>query len=274
MKPFTENQNIEIDGVELGLKPERKHSRFYNKGKWDNFILPILPRDCSTFVEIGCNAGVFLAEAKRRGFRDVIGVEKSLVNCSYARKYRDSLRLDYKILNRAVGRDFDFDALPVADVTLLSNTHYYLRIDEWLAFLDRLQYKTRYCLVVSRHDKKDKHWMASGALADVRHYFRGWEEVGGIDDVSQEGDPSPRPLWSMLFKSGLGKVELKYLYSINERVGGLVSDRVDKKLMADIEKNGLREPLLIKPSGQLLDGRSRLNVLMALGRKRAVVRLV
>ena len=109
-------QNIEIDGVDIGLTPAKKGSRFCNEGKWENFINPLLPNDCrdQVFVEMGCNAGLFLKMAKEKGFRDVVGVEQSTRTYRSARKYRDSLGLDYEILNRMVGEHFDYDEFIVA----------------------------------------------------------------------------------------------------------------------------------------------------------------
>ena len=73
---------------------------------------------------------LFLKIAKDKGFRTAIGVEKSAEVCKRGKKYRDSIGYDYEILNRAVGENFSFDEIPLADVTLISNVHYYFAIDE------------------------------------------------------------------------------------------------------------------------------------------------
>lgn len=128
-------QNVVIQGEDVVYESgKRKHSKFWNEGKWYTFIEPLLPKNCEdmTFVEVGCNAGLFLKLAKEREFRHVIGIERDSTNVKYACKYRDQLGYDYKVLHRTVGKDFDFDELPVADVTLLSNVHYYFDIQTWL----------------------------------------------------------------------------------------------------------------------------------------------
>ena len=102
-----------------------KHSAFFNEGKWANFIQPLLPagpRD-RTFVEIGCNVGLYLKMAKGYGFRNVGGVEADADACRMAEQYRDAHGLDYRVLNRKVGEDFSWDEMPVADVPGHSHNH-------------------------------------------------------------------------------------------------------------------------------------------------------
>jgi len=206
--------------------PKKKHSRFWNEGKWENFIEPLLPNDCrdQTFVEIGCNAGMFLKMAKERGYKNVVGIEKSRSTCEQAEKYRDSLGMDYKIINQAVGENFDFDNLPVADVFLLSTVHYYFDIQTWLKFIDKLKQKTRYCLLVSRSVDKDRHWQPSGEIEDLRHHFKYWHEIGAINDIPAKGDPHPRKLWSIMFESDLKRMQVKDIYIKNERHGSWIED--------------------------------------------------
>ena len=127
-------QNIEINNTDIGGLPTAKNSAFYNEGKWNNFISPLLPIDCKdqTFVELGCNAGLFLRLAKEKGFRNVVGFDKSRRTVKKAIQYRDSLKLDYKIINKKISADFDCDEIPVADIILLSNVHYHLQIADFI----------------------------------------------------------------------------------------------------------------------------------------------
>lgn len=323
-KPVRLYQNIGADF--LCENPKRKDSKFWNEGKWRNFIAPLLLEDCKdqTFVEMGCNAGLFLNLAGERGFRNVVGVEKSRSTCEEALRYRDLLGHDYKIFHRTAGVDFDLDEIPVADVTLLSTVHYYFDIDWWLKYLDRLRNKTRYCLVVSRPLRRKQHWRPGGELPEVRSYFGDWEETGTVTDVPVGGDPHPRAgMFSVAFKSGLQRRKLDDLYAKNEKHGtwkqGYIemdaakiklAEEISRKdeikmeetdyykqwverkkgewpdekihefvgakidLMLDVKHNGLREPLIIKSSGQICDGGHRLAILRALGHESAIARVV
>ncbi len=217
-------QNIgEKEGEFCWQNPKKKKSKYWNEGKWDNFIAPLLPEDCKdqTFVEMGCNAGLFLKLATEKGFRDVVGVEKDKTPCKEGIRYRDLLGHNYKILKRKMGDGFggvgtfDIDEIPIADYTLLSTFHYYIEIDVWLKYLDLLKNKTRYCIVVSRPTKRE-HWRALGELKAVKKYFEDWEQVGEVKSISANGDPSPREdMYSICFKSKLGREKMEDIKTEN-----------------------------------------------------------
>ena len=203
-------QNLEVGGVPFSrARPERMISRFWNEGKFNNFIAPHLPEDCTdqVFVEMGCNAGLFLKLAKDRGYRYVVGIEKDKTPVAEGIKYRDQIGYDYKILKCQLGGkfgengSFDIDELPVADVTVMSTFHYYIDINSWVKYLDRLKSKSCNVLIVSRPRMKRLHWLALAAYPYVKEYFKDWEEVSMIDNVPKEGDPDPRDLYSVMFKS-------------------------------------------------------------------------
>lgn len=327
------HQNIEIDGVDLGDRSSRKHSKFCNEGKWSNFVAPLLPADRTdmTFVEMGCNAGLFLRMAKEDGFHDVIGIEMLKSNCDAAIKYRNFLGMDFKVLNRTVGKDFigtskggiainpytedykefDFDELPVADVTLLANFHYHLDINTFLMYLDRLRSKTRYCIVVSAK-VKSPHWQANPDMNSLRSYFKEWDEVGSIYPPNTEGDPHKRTMFSMIFRSPLlkrididtirnrsGKTaqhdldfvqRISYDYDLlnmketsyykNQLAlrSSWKPEEVDAfvigkiKLLRDVKENGMREAILVRSDNMLIDGGHRLLMWKVLGRKGIIAR--
>jgi SAM-dependent methyltransferase len=202
------HQNITIDGIDLPAEyNNRKNSNFFNEGKWRNFILPLLPEDPKdrTFIEIGCNAGLYLKMATEYGFRNVVGVEADPHDCAIAEKYRNANGMDYKVLCRTVGKGFRFSELPVADVILLSNMHYYIHMEHFIPFLDRMLHKTIYCIVVSRQMREKKHGYPLPEIEPLRLMFKDWELMRIMQTSSQmlEGDPHRRRLHSMLFRSEL-----------------------------------------------------------------------
>jgi len=205
-------QVLEVNGRPFSRPSTQKsNSKFWNEGRWETFIAPLLPEDCTdqALVEMGCNAGLFLKMAKDRGYRHVVGIEKNTTPAKWANKFRDAIGYDYIVLKRSLGGKFgglgtfDIDELPVADVILMSTFHYYIDINAWVKFLDRLKTKTCYTLIVSRPELKEEHWRAKASYAAAADYFRDWQEVGRIENVSTEGDPAPRDLYSVMFKSPL-----------------------------------------------------------------------
>ena len=247
------HQNIIIDGVDIGDKAGRKGSKFCNEGKWDNFINPLLPDDCceKTFIEMGCNAGLFLKMATEKDFQTVIGIEKSRRACKVAEKYRDSFNLDYKIRNESVGEFFDLNSLPVSDLTLMANFHYHLVMNDFITLIDRLQYKTCYCLVVSARVKNQAHWRPGAELNDIRVYFKDWKEIGEVYYVSPFGDPHPRPMWSILFESKLKRKLIKDLWNPknkggDNRVSGESTAELFRKVLASDQIEDIRDNLYYK----------------------------
>jgi SAM-dependent methyltransferase len=202
------HQNITIDGVAQPAEyNNRRDSNFFNEGKWRNFIEPLLPDDPKdrTFVEIGCNVGLFLKLATEYGFRNVVGVEADADACQMAEQYRDAQGMDYRILHRKVGAGFSWDELPVADVVLLSNMHYYIHMEHFMPFLDRMRHKTIKCIVVSRAMRDKKHGHPLPDIDSIRLMFRDWEMERALQTTSRmlEGDPHRRRVHSLLFRSRL-----------------------------------------------------------------------
>lgn len=205
-------QVLEVNGKPFSRpRPDKKASRFWNEGKWETFVEPLLPDDCTnqTFVEMGCEAGLFLKLAKDKGFERVIGIEKNKTPVVEGQRFRDTIGYDYELLKCTLGGkfgesgNFDIDEMPIADVTLLSTFHYYVDINAWIRYVDRLKTKSCYVLIVSRPELKEDRWRAKASLAAAREYFHDWEEVGLIENVPTEGDSKPRNLYSIMFKNPL-----------------------------------------------------------------------
>src|SRR4030043_191902 len=145
---FDDYQYLEGEPVDDFVK-KTINSKFWNRGKWDNFILPFLPEDCfkMTFIDMGCNAGLFLKFAQDKGFERIVGVDVNKEAINKGIDWRDKNGGIYKLLCSRV--EESIDDLPVADFTVLANIHYYLRMSDWIEYLDKLQFKTRYCIIVT-----------------------------------------------------------------------------------------------------------------------------
>ena len=308
------HQNIVLDGEDYGEKMSRKDSKFCNEGKWNNFIKPFLPEDCSdmTLVEFGSNAGLFLKMAKEHGFRNVIGIESDKKTHKMACKYLESLpeELGYTLINDTVGEGFDYDSIPVSDVTLLSNIHYHIPYPDFFWFIDKLIHKTREVIVVSIDYERKKHWLPKCKLGDVRMYFRHWEELGLIDNIKRGEDPHGRDMFSIKFKSELeltplDNVDLKrssvddltelvlsnspinettikktkhyaYVKRMHKRWSDVQRYEFVKgraEIMKSVKNNGLLNPIITK-NGQIVDGKHRAHMMKALNYKSAISREV
>jgi len=302
-------------------RPGREQSRFWNVGKWNTFIAPLLPSDPAeqTLVEMGAESGLYLKLAEDHGYRNVIGVEKDKTPVAIAQQYRDTIGYSYKIMKRSLGNKFhepgtfDIDELPVADVTLMSNFHYHIDLNSWIKYVDRLRGKSVYVLIVSVTEPHQHRWLPGASLDEVRAYFRGWEEISTVENVSQDGDSDPRSLYSVLFKNPLldripfsemshrggdGDVGIRKLTEqvlageeIDLNQTAFYSDWrnrepgwSDRTLLAwcesklgvvrtIVEDDGIRDPILMS-GNKICDGHHRIVILQALGYKSAIVRLV
>lgn len=212
-------QNVEVNDSTIVLEgTDRKNSKFWNEGKWDNFIKPLLPKDRRTFIEIGCNAGLFLKMAINAGFKNVIGIESSQRIMDQAELFKKNNKYNYKLIQQTVGKDFEIDKLPTADVILLSNVHYYFPVGVFSNLVDRIKNKTRYCIVVGAKARRRKgNAMYNIDSPGTRGYFKDWEEIKAIGGwegnvwkgVENKGDPAPREeMYGILFKGGLNMVSV------------------------------------------------------------------
>jgi len=307
------HQNIIVDGKDLGDRPSRKHSKFCNEGKWDNFIAPLLLEDCTdmTLVEFGSNAGMFLKMAIDRGFSRAVGIEYQEKEYGVSIEYSGC-----KVINTFVDENFDYDQLPVADVVLLPNFHYHQPVQTTARMVDALLRKTRYVVLVGIDRPAPRHWKTDARIGHTRGYFRDWEEVGVVEPISTEGDPHPRNgMYGISFKSQLermpvdkihkGKKEIKYGEAVTEFVTRLVSgedislEDTDywKKVMAQKERHqpaevtveylcrlgehlsnigevGMRHPILVDKDYNLLDGGHRLLAAKVTGQDSIIGRIL
>lgn len=290
-------QNIVIDGQQMSEK--HNNVPHYGESKWEKFIEPLLPKDCKgkTFIEIGCSEGLYLNKAKDKGFKRVIGIESNKDAIEWARKYRTDNGNDYEILHRKmtnVGNASIFalntlrgekclcltaDELPVSDVVLLSNVHYFLPKKFILQTLDTFLRKTIYCIIVSWNDSRIKRkYKSSPSKELVENYFKNWEMVQSI--VNER-------MYSILFKSNLCRYNITQIMmntygqdvmGDRKKLNRIFRKRHEKYLLKrgnsneqikkckeyfaglrkDIERLGIKEPILIDDEGKLVDGAHRM----------------
>jgi len=262
------HQNIIIDGVDYGDKKSRKYSKFCNEGKWNNFIAPLLPKDCSemTFVEMGSNAGMYLKLAQEKGFRRVVGLEADKEAYNMALNY-----VDCELLNNKLDEHFDYNNIPAADVTLLANFHYHIFIPVFLHYLNIIRRKTKYIIIVTAGVRTTHHFPNTD-LTSIREYFRAWKEVAVIDNINKEGDPHPRDMWSIMFESELKRVPILEIVSALGR-NGTRHYRMAKQIVKEKEFP-FTNPLLVLKQGRIIDGSHRLATLEKNGHKSTLVEYV
>jgi len=306
MKDFSVYQHLPGQPMTSRDIKEAK-SKFWGRGKWDNFILPLLPEDCSdmTLIDMGSNAGLFLGYAKEKGFSKVIGIESDKKAVEKGLEHHDyDLRHEY----------VEEAELPLADYILFVNVHYYINIGDFIPLLDRLRNRTRYCLVVSGNKRTYPH-IASSRANDLRKYFKDWNEVKGVDRIDGTGDPSPRKLWTLAFQSptlkrvsmdkldcgnhvqegfyeaidkGIDYRNTRYFkiikpYRLKKNRRSLsvwteeqLHEFFEKKIYIykSVKNDGLEEPIIINSAGKILDGNHRFMMLKHLGHKTILVREV
>lgn len=310
MKPFATYQHLE--GLPMTDRDKGEvGSAFWNEGKFNNFVKPFLPEDPSemTFVDVGCNAGVFLKEAEDYGFKTVIGVDSDKLAVERGKSWAEQHSRNYKLF--LVEMENVVNNLPLADYTVLANVHYYFSINDWLDYLDRLQYKTRYCIIVTAKKQRPNRCWAKTDIPSIRKYFQSWKEVGYTEGPSLENDPHPRQLWGLCFESPhLKRTAIDELDSGNhvqdefyaeldegkdykntryyrilkpyrtkaphnwpiEKLDIWFEGRV--KLYKDVKENGLLKPTLIDENKLILDGNHKTQMMKHLGYKTIITREV
>jgi len=279
------HQNIVIDGVDYGELKSRRNSIFYNEGKWETFIAPHLPEDCSemTFIEIGCNAGIMLKKAKEKGFKKVIGIERDEDAITMGKRYRT---MDYEIRHAEVDKYFDVDSLPMSDYILLSNVHYYIHMPVFLDFINLLRRKTRYLILVSDPKRKITFHFPQPEFEIVKRYFRLWESVNIITDIKYDKNQRARPkMFSVLFKTKLERISIEDILNSLDKPGRIhykkarvlsrkinLSEKDQKSLdvMNDVFENGIKKPIILLPNNRIVDGSHRLAALKKLNNKSVI----
>jgi hypothetical protein len=252
---------------------------------------------------VGCNAGIFLREAKDLGFDRVVGVDYNKMAFQRAIEYRDRINGDYELYRWKMQRCID--KLPLSDYHVMANTHYYFTIKDWLLYMDALQYRTRYCIIVSAK-KRFKAFKVKADPESIKEYFKDWEFVGEIPEIPLEGDPYPRRLYGLCFKSkylkrlpikdfanrnklqkgfykeldeGKEPKDTKYFqrwthYKKDKEKPKRIERRINKKakVYKDLKERGLRRWIIVDRENRIVDGNHRAKMLEHLGHKTMLVR--
>ena len=227
MKPYETYQHL--DGETMTSRDLKQiDSKFWGKGKWNNFIRPFLPKDCKglDLVDMGCNAGLFLKFAQDLGFERIIGVDSNKE--SVERGMSHPLRQKYKIIEKRM--EDAIDDLPIVDYTILANAHYYFNIVDWVNYVEKLKFKSKYVIIVTAEKRHINRCWTQAGVGHIRGYFRDWKEVGFINELPTEGDPDPRRMWSLCFESPyIDKVDTNSLDTSNHTQYGFYTDIDDNK---------------------------------------------
>lgn len=301
---FTDYQNLG-DGIKHRLAEQQKGSKFWEKGKWDNYIAPLLPKKPRnlTFIDMGCNGGLFLKYAEDMGFKKVYGVDINPDVVERGKNFRDREKGNWDI--RAGKMQEVIDDLPVADYMVFSNSHYYLLIKDWLNLVDKLRNKARYVIITAVR-KYQWYCMASGRGRDIQKYFKDWDVIGHIPQLSVEDDSCPRSLSTICYKNrylnrvklkdlkkgahvktdfheeiakGVDPLKTKYFRRLvanhkKSRKEDLIKKMYKKvALYYDIKQNGIRDPLIINKNMRMLDGNHRAKIWEFLGHESIIARI-
>lgn len=211
-------QDVKINGLSVPLRyPKTINSKFHHFGKWDTFIKILLPFDDFSnrvFVEYGSNAGLNLLEAAKMGFSKVVGIEAD--NNFFAQgKFVIDENISFdniKLFHRCIGEpepnvhaacaSFSFDEIPLADLSLLANFHYWIETSTLKKFVDDLALKSYYAIIISTVESAN--YPTSSTMGTVENLFENkWTLIGSISQVPIENDSSPRNLYALLFRSNV-----------------------------------------------------------------------
>lgn len=298
MKPFSTYQRLPGEPITERDK-EQENSDFWNEKKFDNYVKPFL-KEKGSLVDMGANAGLFLKLAEDMGFSG-IGVDSSPEAIKRGQEWRDKIGGKWKLIESKMEKAID--GLPIVDYTIFVNSHYYLTVNDFLDYLDKLRYKTRFCVIVASEKKHINRCWAAADIPTIRSYFRDWKEVGYIAPLPMEGNHA-RKMESVCFKSDVDLVKISDLDSSNhvqdgfytelgngtdytktryfrimkpyrkrwsdERLHNWFKDRV--KVYQDIKTNGLKTPIIVDKDNKILDGNHRQAIVRELGFKDIYIR--
>ena len=197
----------------------------YGKGKFNNYIKPHLNfvdwKD--KFCEIGTNSGLFLVEAAKLGFNEVIGIEGSELFIEQLKLTKDvyndiNMRIYYNRLGNLEKSHGDnkcnilnLDDMPIVSVTVICNFHYWIEENVFDKYINELSSKSEYVIIVTEENLSRVVNSSSNLLVDKMK--QKWDVINTIktgSDILNNSSKRTRNLTSILFKSKLKSKKLTF----------------------------------------------------------------
>lgn len=288
------------EAIIRGVKMPTQRNSDTSENRWRRFIQPLLPGLPlgGLFVDLGCNAGFYARKAVDLGFK-VIGVEIDDEYIKHAKYWEKNDPKGVEIIQGDICR---YD-LPVCQIALLANVHYWLTEFQLNKLIDNLKEKALSVIVVGRNWKSDRH-KSPCDINSLRALFHDFIEVKSVVDKKHYSVLFNNP---RLIEKDVNEVfnnqpltkSRKFLRSFNK----LIDDNSDpfnsdyynylkwrkfdgpEKLLAkrielikDIRKNGIKNPLLLGridevgkyDKNRLTDGDHRIILAKKIGLKKVI----
>jgi len=291
------------EAVIRGVKMPTQRNNDTSEKRWEGLIKPLLLGlfGKGLFVDLGCNAGFYTRRAMDLGFK-AIGIEIDDEYIKHARYWEKNEPKGIEIIQADI---CEYD-LPVCQVALLANVHYWLTELQLNKLTDNLRERALSVIVVGRNWKSDKHKSPCGIDA-LRALFHDFTEIKSVVG---------RKHYSVIFNNpGLIEKDVdeifnnqpltksrKFLKSFNKLIdddsdpfnsdyyGYLKWRRFNRpekllirriELIKEIRKNGIKTPLLlgrldengIYDKNRLTDGDHRAVIAKRLGFEKVICRI-
>ena len=155
-----------------GAKMPARRKADTNERRWRAFIKPLLPFNKGhgrMVIELGCNAGFYLRKMRSRGYK-AIGIEKEMEFIRHAHYWESCDPKGVEIIEG----DLNQYNMPVSQIVIMANVHYWLTPDELTALVGKLLTKVMYCIVVGRHRTLSIH-KSPCDFGSLRETFGDWD---------------------------------------------------------------------------------------------------
>jgi len=266
-------------------KPENHNKR------WRQIVEPLIPKDGKDrlFVDLGCNAGFYMQKTKELGY-NTVGVEKDEDYLGYADKSLNIVKMDIN--------DFEF---PANYITFLACVHYHQSEAQIEAIIHKAMYRSAHIVFMGRHRGRTK---TNPRKHPLMRKLRKWDvleetendhfyglrvknryvfEMDTLELCEQtqrqrlrEGHPEFPEAFGEFCKKVINKEPIDYGSTdfvkhliLRKRLYPLGRCWIYEKMVEDIQKNGIREPIIIK-NDFVANGHHRLIIAKELGISRVI----